>query len=131
MTELFNVYCDESCHFLNDEHDVMLIGALWCPTHAVHGIAHDLHVPKKSYGIKPSIEAKWVKVSPAKLGFYRITAIDWLQHSTHSREVRWTSGHDDAKLLQKIRPPLIKNDDLVTLPTHGRSAASIVQQIPQ
>ncbi|EEW5233460.1 DUF3800 domain-containing protein, partial [Escherichia coli] len=27
----FNVFCDESCHLLNDHNKVMVLGALWCP----------------------------------------------------------------------------------------------------
>jgi hypothetical protein len=27
----FHIYCDESCHFLNDGHKVMVLGAIRCP----------------------------------------------------------------------------------------------------
>jgi len=31
MSENYNVYCDESCHLLGDEQEVMVLGAVWCP----------------------------------------------------------------------------------------------------
>ena len=31
MAEIFNVYCDESCHLEHDRQKVMVLGAIWCP----------------------------------------------------------------------------------------------------
>ncbi|NHQ60865.1 DUF3800 domain-containing protein [Chlorobium sp. BLA1] len=31
MSEIFNIYCDESCHLENDRHKAMVLGAVWCP----------------------------------------------------------------------------------------------------
>lgn len=31
MTEIFNIYCDESCHLENDGQRAMVLGAVWCP----------------------------------------------------------------------------------------------------
>ena len=31
MSEIFNVYCDESCHLENDHQKAMVLGAIWCP----------------------------------------------------------------------------------------------------
>ncbi len=31
MSDIFNVYCDESCHLENDHRKVMVLGAVWCP----------------------------------------------------------------------------------------------------
>ncbi len=31
MTQIFNVYCDESCHLENDHQSAMVLGAVWCP----------------------------------------------------------------------------------------------------
>lgn len=31
MLEVFNVYCDESCHLPNDGNSVMVLGGVWCP----------------------------------------------------------------------------------------------------
>ncbi len=30
MSDIFNVYCDESCHLENDQQNVMVLGAVWC-----------------------------------------------------------------------------------------------------
>jgi len=31
MTNIYNIYCDESCHLENDGEKVMVLGAIWCP----------------------------------------------------------------------------------------------------
>ena len=31
MSDIFNVYCDESCQLENDHQKVMALGAVWCP----------------------------------------------------------------------------------------------------
>jgi len=31
MSQVFNVYCDESCHLENDHQTAMVLGAVWCP----------------------------------------------------------------------------------------------------
>ena len=30
MSEIYNVYCDESCHLEHDDINDMAIGAVWC-----------------------------------------------------------------------------------------------------
>jgi len=30
MTQVFNVYCDESCHLEHDHQGVIVSGAIWC-----------------------------------------------------------------------------------------------------
>lgn len=30
MHSTINIYCDESCHLLNDHQGSMVVGALWC-----------------------------------------------------------------------------------------------------
>ncbi|HBL11899.1 MAG TPA: DUF3800 domain-containing protein, partial [Cyanobacteria bacterium UBA11162] len=39
MNQVFNVYCDESCHLENDHQLVMVLGAIWCPLDKVQEIA--------------------------------------------------------------------------------------------
>jgi len=70
MTKTYNVYCDESCHLEHDEIPVMVIGAIWCDTAASRELAAVLRNIKKAHGLPPDFETKWVKVSPAKVGFY-------------------------------------------------------------
>jgi len=50
MTQVFNIYCDESCHLEHDRQGIMVLGAIWCPFE--------------------DFEVKWTKVSPGKIDFY-------------------------------------------------------------
>jgi hypothetical protein len=69
MSETLNIYCDESCHLLNDGQEVMTLGALWCPLERRREISVRLREIKAKHGIPVATEIKWVKVSPAKAGF--------------------------------------------------------------
>lgn len=66
----FNVFCDESCHLLNDHNKVMVLGALWCPDAITKKISRDLKTIKKKHNLSPDFEIKWTKVSTAKVEFY-------------------------------------------------------------
>lgn len=70
MTEVFNVYCDESCHLEHDRQKVMILGAVWCPLEKVKEIAQSIRVIKEKHGLGWGFEIKWTKVSPGKLDFY-------------------------------------------------------------
>ena len=67
---LYNVYCDESCHLEHDGFPVMAWGAVTCPEGEVRAIGDAIRALKAAHGLKPGFEAKWTKVSPAKVGFY-------------------------------------------------------------
>ncbi len=70
MSNIFNVYCDESGHLQNDNLQVMVIGAIWCPLEKTHEIAIRLREIKQRHGLSPFFEIKWSKVSPAQQLFY-------------------------------------------------------------
>ena len=70
MSQLFNVYCDESCHLEGDKIPVMVLGAVWCPKNISGKIARDIRAIQVRYGLKPDFEIKWTKISPAKQDFY-------------------------------------------------------------
>ncbi|HIK15820.1 MAG TPA: DUF3800 domain-containing protein [Leptolyngbyaceae cyanobacterium M33_DOE_097] len=70
MTQIFNVYCDESCHLENDHQSAMILGAVWCPVEKVREISNRLREIKLRHGLKKDFEVKWTKVSPAKQQFY-------------------------------------------------------------
>jgi hypothetical protein len=70
MTQIFNVYCDESCHLENDRQKAMVLGAVWCPLEKTREIAVRIREIKAKHGLSPQFEMKWVKVSPAKVQFY-------------------------------------------------------------
>jgi len=69
--QIFNVYCDESCHLENDHLKVMVLGALWCPLEKTREIIDDLHQIKIYHHFTNAFEAKWTKVSPGGLQFYQ------------------------------------------------------------
>lgn len=71
MNQVFNVYCDESCHLENDHQPVMVLGAVWCPLDKVQEIALHLRELKQEHGLNNNFEIKWSKVSPAKVNFYK------------------------------------------------------------
>ena len=74
--EDISIFCDESCHLENDNQPLMALGAILCPGVAVGEISRNLRGLKREHGLKPAdatshgFEAKWSKVSPAKLAFY-------------------------------------------------------------
>jgi hypothetical protein len=70
MPEIFNIYCDESCHLEFDHQKAMVLGAVWCSKDKVHEINKRIREIKAEHGIAPNCEIKWTKVSPAKLQYY-------------------------------------------------------------
>jgi hypothetical protein len=70
MSEIFNVYCDESCHLENDGQKAMILGAVWCPLAKTREIAIRLREIKQKHGVAPDFEVKWTKVSPGKVSLY-------------------------------------------------------------
>lgn len=70
MSQIFNIYCDESCHLEHDQQKVMVLGALWCPTDKAREIAERIRDQKAKHRLPAAFEIKWTKVSPAKLAFY-------------------------------------------------------------
>lgn len=70
MSQVFNIYCDESCHLEHDQQPVMVLGGVWCPLEKAREIASHIRDIKKKHGLPPAFEVKWSKVSPAKSGFY-------------------------------------------------------------
>jgi Protein of unknown function (DUF3800) len=125
MSNTLNIYCDESCHLLNDGHEVMTLGALWCPLERRREASVRLREIKAKHGIPPTTEVKWTKVSPAKVEFY----CDWLDFffdddDLHFRAVvipqKSALRHDDFghthddwyyKMLFTLVSPLLKPED--------------------
>src|SRR5450759_3640890 len=65
-----DVYCDESCHLEHDGQELMVLGAVAVPHEHVRGVAEHIRAIKAAHGLPRTFEAKWTKVSPAKVGFY-------------------------------------------------------------
>lgn len=70
MSETINIYCDESCHLLNGDGNIMVLGAIWCPNEKRREVFERIREIKEKYGFKRNFEIKWHKVSPARLDFY-------------------------------------------------------------
>lgn len=68
--QLYNIYCDESCHLEHDGEGAMTIGAVWCPLDKKDEIFHHIREIKEKHGLSKSFEIKWNKVSPGQLDFY-------------------------------------------------------------
>lgn len=103
MSEIYNIYCDESCHLENDHQKAMVIGGVWCPLDKRKEIAVRIREIKQKHGLNPDFEVKWTKVSPAKKQLY-LDLVDYffddddlhfrglvvpdksiLQHKTHNQ----------------------------------------------
>jgi hypothetical protein len=70
MSDIFNIYCDESCHLQHDHQQVMVLGAVWCPLEKTREIAKRIREIKQRHNLSPAFEVKWIKVSPVKKLFY-------------------------------------------------------------
>ncbi len=70
MKQLYNIYCDESCHLENDGEKSMVIGGVWCPANKKDEIFHRLREIKEEHGLNKRFEIKWNKVSKGQLDFY-------------------------------------------------------------
>ncbi|MBD3330811.1 DUF3800 domain-containing protein [Candidatus Peregrinibacteria bacterium] len=70
MGQIYNIYCDESCHLENSKDNSMVLGGIWCLADKYHDISKRILEIKSKYKIAPDFEIKWTKVSPAKKNFY-------------------------------------------------------------
>jgi len=70
MTQVFNVYCDESCHLEHDHQGVMVLGAIWCPLERAREIGRSIRDIKDRHGLGRTFEIKWTKVSPGRVDLY-------------------------------------------------------------
>jgi len=68
--DVFNIYCDESCHLEHDGIPVMVLGALWCRTDRAGAIARRVRGIKEKHNLPPDFEVKWTKISPGKVDLY-------------------------------------------------------------
>ncbi len=69
-TDEINIYCDESCHLLNDKSNVMVLGGIICPNDIRYNIFQDIKKIKQKYNLE-FYEMKWTKISKSKLDFYK------------------------------------------------------------
>lgn len=74
MSEIYNIYCDESCHLEHDRIPIMVLGAVWCPRSEVNRLVNEFKDIKRRYHCNG--ELKWNKVSQKNRLFY-FEIIDW------------------------------------------------------
>lgn len=70
MAQLYNIYCDESCHLEHDGETAMTIGGVWCPYEKKDEIFHRIREIKQEHKLSKNFEIKWNKVSNGQLDFY-------------------------------------------------------------
>lgn len=123
MNQVFNLYCDESCHLERDRQPVMVLGAVGCPAAKAREIAVRLREIKAAHGLAPNFEIKWTKVSPAKQAFY-LAVLDyffddddlhfraWVAHKAGLRHAAFGQSHDDwyYKMMFGLLEPLLSPD---------------------
>ncbi len=71
MSNVINVYCDESCHLENDCHKSMIIGGISCPRDKVKELSIKIRQLKEKFGLSKYNEIKWTKVSASKNSFFK------------------------------------------------------------
>lgn len=70
VKEIYNIFCDESCHLENDSSDVMLLGAITCLEKNKKSHYEAIRNLKLKHGMSSWKEIKWVRVSKSKIKFY-------------------------------------------------------------
>lgn len=67
---VFNIYCDESCHLLNDHNKTFVLGAVWVEKNKTQQIFQELRDLKEKHNLSLKFEAKWTKISQGKADYY-------------------------------------------------------------
>lgn len=70
MNDVIHIYCDESCHLEHDHQKSMVLGAVWCPASHRAALGRKVKAVRGRFGLAPTFEIKWTKISPARLDFY-------------------------------------------------------------
>jgi hypothetical protein len=121
MSQIFNIYCDESCHLENDRQPVMGFGAVICPGEKLAAVNAALAALKEKH--KARGELKWEKVSPSRRAFYE-ELIEWyfaepavrfrgwlVEHKSRLEHKFFNAGsHDDFyyKMFYYLLEPLVR-----------------------
>lgn len=75
MSQLFNIYCDESCHLqapiITPSNRFMVLGGVACPDSSKDAVFRRIKELKKERGLTNLSEMKWTKTSKGKLEAYR------------------------------------------------------------
>lgn len=68
MSQIYNIYCDESCHLEHDRQPVMVIGGVWCPASEVKTISLQIRTLKEEHHARGEI--KWNRASKSRQDFF-------------------------------------------------------------
>lgn len=101
MVTTHNIYCDESCHLEKDSLGVMVLGAICCSLGQTREIASHIRQLKTQHNLPSRFEAKWTKISPAKVAFY--TDLTDYFFNENSLSFRVLVVPDKSKLRHAIR----------------------------
>ncbi len=75
MSELFNIYCDESCHLeskiITTDNRFMVLGGISCPSAKKDEIFNRIKSIKKDGNMTNLAEMKWTKIANGKLDIYK------------------------------------------------------------
>lgn len=67
---IYNMYCDESCHLENDGQNSIVLGTIWTPIDSVKKAFLDIKNIKIKNHMSKNFEIKWKKVSLSKVELY-------------------------------------------------------------
>lgn len=84
---IYNIYCDESCHLERDHQEVMVLGAIWCPMIRAKEISKNLRSIKKKHKLSDNFELKWTKISPSKIQYF----LDVVEYFFNEKELHFRS----------------------------------------
>lgn len=86
MGQIFNIYCDESCHLEKDRQPIMAFGAIWCPKNNSKLLAQKVRELKSFHNAKG--ELKWTKASISRINFY-LELVEWFfnEQDVHFRSL--------------------------------------------
>jgi hypothetical protein len=82
VPEVFNVYCDESCHLEHDLQPAMTLGAVWAPMASVKEATERLREIKVKHGLSRLAELKWTRIAPGNLALY-LETLDYFFDNEH------------------------------------------------
>ncbi len=73
---VIHLYCDESRHLPKDREPCLLMGLVAAPASDARDLNHAMSELWKTHNLPLHFEAKWTKVSPARLDFYQ-ALVEW------------------------------------------------------
>jgi len=76
MSDITNVYCDESCHLEHSDSDVMVLGAIFIDKSKMREVCDRIIEIKERNKVSKKLELKWTKVSKGNPQVY-IDLIDY------------------------------------------------------